>query len=315
MGWAVGWQPGSRLPEIDLGIVADIEAPGFALYFGITAYQGMGEDDIVEVGKRPDDGIFEDGIVDAGLFADGNVWTDDGVADVAAGCDTDGLNDDGIFELVFRSDRPAELLEEFGIGFQEGFFFTAVEPILDLEGSKFYVAADHAFDGVGEVVFAITGDVVANIGFQAIEKNAGLADAVYADQSHIGFGDLGLLDYPFDAAVVFEFGHPEVAGVIHSFHAKQGMGLAEYVLYVVFADGVAQNNKDLIFPDDVPGQQYGVAYALTFVLIDEMSRQLRVFLFDEVLDLLTKIAYDKDELGDTGFHQLVDDDGEDGLTR
>jgi hypothetical protein len=275
----------------------------------------MGEDDIVEVGEGAYDGVFQDGIINACLFADGHVWADDGVADVAAGCDADGLDDDGVFELVFRSDRPAELLKEFGIGFQQGLLFTTVEPVLHFEGAEFYVTADHAFDGVSEVVLAITGHVVANVGFQTIEKNTGLPNAVYADQGHIGLGDLGLLHYPFDAAIVFQFGDPEVAGVIHPFHAKQGVGLAEHVLYIIFADGVAQDNKDFVISNDMAGEQYGMADALSFVLIDEMGRQLRVFLFDEILDLLAKIAYDKNKLGDTGFHQLVDDDGEDGLTR
>ena len=49
---------GLRLPEVDLGIVADIEASGLALYLGIAADEGMGKDDIVQVGERAYDRIF-----------------------------------------------------------------------------------------------------------------------------------------------------------------------------------------------------------------------------------------------------------------
>ena len=47
-----------RLSEVDLGVVADIEASGLALYLGVAADEGMGEDDIVQVGERAYDRIF-----------------------------------------------------------------------------------------------------------------------------------------------------------------------------------------------------------------------------------------------------------------
>jgi hypothetical protein len=49
---------GLRLAEVDLGIVADVEASGLALDLGIAADEGMGEDDIVQVGERAYDRIF-----------------------------------------------------------------------------------------------------------------------------------------------------------------------------------------------------------------------------------------------------------------
>src|ERR1700722_18246044 len=53
----------SRFPQIDLGIVADIEASGFAFYLGIAADQGMRQNDVIEVGKGADNGILYNGIV------------------------------------------------------------------------------------------------------------------------------------------------------------------------------------------------------------------------------------------------------------
>jgi len=91
------------------------------------------------------------------------------------------------------------------------------------------------------------------------------------------------------------------------------MRLVEYVLYIIFANSIAENDEHFVVADDATGKQYGMADALAFVLVNEMSRQLGIFLPDEVLDLLAEIAYDEDELGNAGFHQLVDDDGEDGL--
>ena len=158
-------------PRSIFGIVTDVQAAGLPFYFGVAADEGMGKHNIVGVSKGAGNGVFDNRIIDAGLFADGDVGSYDGITDVAARSNADGLKDDGILELVLRGDGAAEFLEQFGIGLQQGLFFAAIEPILHLEGAKFYAAADHAFDGVGEVVLAIAGHVVADIGFQAIEKN------------------------------------------------------------------------------------------------------------------------------------------------
>jgi len=209
---------GSGFAQVDLGVVPDIEATGFALYLGVAADQGVGKDDIIEVGEAADDGIFQDGIIDPGLFPDGDIGTYDGVADIAARGDTDGLDDDGILELVLGRDGPAELLEQLGIGLEQRLLLTAVEPVLHFEGPELYVTADHAFDGVGEVVFPIAGDLVTDVGFQTIEKHLRFADAIDADQGHIGLGDLGLLHYPFDLALIGQFGYPEIAGIVDPFY-------------------------------------------------------------------------------------------------
>src|SRR5690349_12041675 len=42
---------GSRLTQIDLGVVADVEAAGFAFDLGVAANEGMGQHNVVEVGK------------------------------------------------------------------------------------------------------------------------------------------------------------------------------------------------------------------------------------------------------------------------
>src|SRR6185437_5117080 len=157
--------------------------------------------------------------------------------------------------------------------------------------------------------------MVPDIVFQTVEQNLRFLDTIDAYQGHVGFGDLRFLHHPFDAAVVFELRHAEIPGVVDSFYAQQGMRLAEDIFYIVFANSVAQYDKDLVVTDDLPGEQYGVADALPLVLIDEMRRELRIFLFDEVLDLFPEIAYDEDEFGDTGFHQLVDDDRENSFSR
>jgi len=291
-----------RLSQVDLGIVADIQATGLTLDLGIAADQGMGQDDIVEVGKGADDGIFNNGVIDAGLFTDSHIGANDRVTDIATGSDAYRLNDNSILELVLRGDGPAELFEELGIGFQQGFLFPAIEPVLYFEGMEFRAVADHAFDGIGEVVFAVAGDLVTDIILQAVEKGAGLLDAVDPYQGHIGFGDLGLLHYPFDTVIVFQLGHPEITGVIHPFYPQQGAWVIQDFLYIVFADGIPQNDKYLVFPYDPPGKEYRMPDAMPFVLDDEMDGELGIFLFDKILDLFAEIADDENKLMDTGLH-------------
>lgn len=305
----------SGFPQIDLGIVADIQAAGFSFYFGVASNEGMGKYDVIEIGKGADDRVLYNGVVDPGLFSNGDVGADDGVTDVTAGGDTDGLDDNGVLELVIRSNGTAEFLQEFGIGFQECLFFAAIEPVGDLEGAEFYVVADHAFDGVGEVVLSVAGHMIADIVLQTVEEDGRFPDTVDAHEGHIRLGDLGFFHHPLDAAVVFQFGNAKVPGVIDSFDTQQGMGLTQDIFYVVFADGVAQDDKYLILADDAAGEQYGMANALAFVLNDKMGCQLGIFLFDKVLYLLPEIAYDEDKFCDTGFHQLVNYNREDGFSR
>jgi hypothetical protein len=80
------------------------------------------------------------------------------------------------------------------------------------------------------------------------------------------------------------------------------MGLAEDFPDVVFADGIAENNEYFVLADDTPGKEDGVADALTFVLVHEMGRQLRIFLPHKILDLFPQVAYDKDKFVDSGLH-------------
>src|ERR1700755_384944 len=130
----------------------------------------MSEDDIVEIGETADDGVLKNRVIDPGLFANGYIGTDYRVADITAGSDADRLDDDGVLELVLRGDSAAKLFQKLGIGFQQCFFFPAVEPVLHLEGPKLDTAADHAFDSIGEIVFPIAGDIITDVGFEAIEK-------------------------------------------------------------------------------------------------------------------------------------------------
>lgn len=177
-----------------------------------------------------------------------------------------------------------------------------------------YPVTDHTFYGIGEIVLAIAGDTVADIGFQAIEQDGCLADAIDAHQRHIGFGDLGFFHDPLDTPIILQLGDAEITRVVYPFNAQKRMGLAEYVFDLVLADRIAQHDEDLVIANDMPGKQDGVTDALAFILVYKVGDNLGVFLFYKVLDLLAEVAYDKDEFGDAGFHQLVDDDGENGFS-
>ena len=275
----------------------------------------MSEDNIIQIGKGADDGVLYNGVVDACFLPDGYIGAYDGIADVAARCNANGLNNNGILKLVLGGDSAAEFLQQFGVGFEKGLLFATVEPVLHLEGPEVDPAADHTFDGIGKVVFTIAGDMVTKIVLETVEEGVRFADPVDADQCHIGLRDLGFLHHPADAAVVFQLGNPEIAGIVDTFDTQQGLGLAEDVPDIIFADGVTQDNKYFVFAHDAAGKQDGVADALPLVLNYKMSRQLGIFLLDKVLDLFTKIAYNKDKLGDSGFHQLIYNNGENSLTR
>jgi hypothetical protein len=49
----------SRFSKVNLGIVANIQTPAFALNFGITSNERLGKHYIRQVGKRPESFIME----------------------------------------------------------------------------------------------------------------------------------------------------------------------------------------------------------------------------------------------------------------
>ena len=105
-----------------------------------------------------------------------------------------------------------------------------------------------------------------------------------------------------DVTVIFQLRNAKIPGVIDPFHTQHRLGLGQHFLYIVFADGIAEDNEHLIFADDTAGKEDGMADALSFVLIHKMRGQLRIFLADKVLDLFSQIAYNKDKFVDSGLH-------------
>ena len=55
--------------------------------------------DFFDRGIATDDGFFDDGRIYLGIVPDGNVGTNYRVCYGAAFCDTNGMDDDGIFEV------------------------------------------------------------------------------------------------------------------------------------------------------------------------------------------------------------------------
>src|SRR5579872_4753564 len=113
----------------------------------------MRQNDIIEIGKRADNGILYNRIVNAGLFADRYIGANNRIPDIAARGDADWLDYDGILKLMIRRNVAAKFLQKLGVGLKQGFFFTAIEPVLNLEGMEFNTATDHTFDGVRKTVF------------------------------------------------------------------------------------------------------------------------------------------------------------------
>src|SRR5260221_9789866 len=137
---------------------------------------------------------------------------------------------------------------------------------------------------------------------RTVQEGGSSADMVDTAQIHIGLWYLVFLHQPANAAVIFQLGDSKIAGVVDAFDAQQGLGLVEDIPDVVFADGVSEDDEYFVFTYDAAGKQDGMADALSFVLIDKMSGQLRVFLLYKVLYFLVKIAYNENKLSNSGFH-------------
>ncbi len=141
--------------EVDGRIIADIQAPVYALYLGIAADEGIAQYNLEEVGIGPDDGILYNGMIEGSMLPDGHVGTDDGVFDIATLGNIYRGNDNGIFVRVVFKRIAAEFFQQRGIRFQQCFLTAAVEPVLHLERLEFGPALYHAFQRIGEVELAV----------------------------------------------------------------------------------------------------------------------------------------------------------------
>ena len=85
-----------ELAKIDLGIISDIQTLSQAFDGRIIADDGGVEDDFLDGGEFPDDGMPHDGAFDLCRSSDGNIGTDDGMRYLGGWMDVDRGDDDAI---------------------------------------------------------------------------------------------------------------------------------------------------------------------------------------------------------------------------
>ncbi len=274
---------------------------------GIVADDGGVEYHLLQLGIGAYDGVADYGGFHFGVFAYGDVWPYDAVAYSAALGNAYGRDDHGGIERGYFSAglRIFHLLEEDGVGGEEGLFLTAVEPVIDAECVEFDTAFYHMLEGIGEVVFAILVGGIVEVLFEGGIHGGGLLDVVDAHHCHVALGYEGFLYHAHHGILIIEFRHAKAARVIDLAHAYLGYRAVHDVLYVVVAYGIAQHYDHFIVLDGIFGEPYGMAGAAAVVLGYEGMLEVRVGLVYIALYLLAQVSDDEDEFGNAGFEQLV----------
>ncbi len=86
---------------MNFGIITDIQTPALSFHFGIAADQTLLQYDIKQICIGTDDGIFNDGMIDCGIIAYGNIGADNGIFDLAVLPDTHRRYEDDIIKTMF----------------------------------------------------------------------------------------------------------------------------------------------------------------------------------------------------------------------
>jgi hypothetical protein len=92
-------QKKDALPKVNIGIVANVECSCFSPDHRVAANERVIQNDINQVRKRPDNGIFNDGVINVGVLTNCCIGPDDGIFDHAAFADAHRLNKNRV--LVF----------------------------------------------------------------------------------------------------------------------------------------------------------------------------------------------------------------------
>ena len=83
------------------------------------------------------------------------------------------------------------------------------------------------------------------------------------------------------------------------------MGAVHRFLYIIFADGITQHHEHFIIINNTAGHLYSMPDTLPVCLVYKMRLNVRIFLPDVVLYLITEVAYNKNEFMYACFLQLV----------
>ena len=132
----------------------------------IIAHNRLLEDHFFNEGIIADDGIFDDGIGDARIVADSDVRPHNRIRDGTIAANAHRVNDDGIIKRRQVVGSIAFAVEQDGVGFQQHFFFSAIEPVVYRESVQFCAAHDHTHQRIGERELAFASNVVFYIKIQ-----------------------------------------------------------------------------------------------------------------------------------------------------
>lgn len=292
------------------GVVTDVDFVRVARNRGVVADNRAVDHDVGHLCACADDGVPYDGIGNDCLFADGGVWSDDGVLDARAVGNEHRLVDDAAGVWFCGDCFPEKDL----VGGKQGFGFAAVVPAVDGEDRERFSAFDHQLQGVGELVLALGLDLMVDEMFDGAEKRSGFLQVVEAHDGEVADRSIGFFDQLPDAA---SFGdcNAESAGIVHLPDSEGGDGALYDGLKIDVEDGVAEDDEQrVLFFDEGLAHPDGVGEAEPFGLVDEGELDVIVF-FQPLLDHVAEIADDDDGLIDSCCDELVHDMADNGLAR
>src|SRR5215470_6271245 len=127
--------------------------------------------------------------------------------------------------------------------------------------------------------------------FKALKHQVTLFDLIKTNESHIALGNMWLFYYVLNKFIIVHFGYAKVSRILHLFYTQHRVWAVDYLMYIVFANGIAQGNKGLFAINNTPGKTNRMTNALPVCLMNKMRRELGIFVPDVILELITKITY------------------------
>lgn len=119
--------------EVDGGIIPDIQAAVNSFNLGIAATRELLITISKKIGVRTYDGVFDNGMVEGCMFANGNIGTyHSRILNITTLCNVHRGNDDRI-RMIVRGCITTEFFKQGCIRLQQGFFTPAIEPVLYFE--------------------------------------------------------------------------------------------------------------------------------------------------------------------------------------
>ncbi len=189
----------------------------------------------------PHDAVLQGHSGQGAVVAYGHVGAHGAVLQGHVLADNAGLNNggSGVVDLAgFYA-----VLQQPGVGLQQGFGEAAVQPFLYGGGAELAALLDHHLQGVGELELATGANVVVHQVLQGFLEGLNILDVVNAHDGLVAHEFLGLFYQAADAALVVGHGHAKAAGVLDLVGVQHVLGGASEALDVGVEQGVAQYDE------------------------------------------------------------------------